>query len=84
MDLDLRDNEITQFPESFEKLKALQKLDARNNLLKTIPICIWPLESLRNHYLKFDGNPLDSKSKKIIAKEVKDILEFCREQANIK
>jgi Leucine-rich repeat (LRR) protein len=82
--LDLRNNNLQILPRSLFNLQELQELDLRNNKFETIPGPIWKLKGIKQYFLKLDGNPLDVKSRRIIAGGLETIQKFSRERDKLK
>jgi len=49
--LDIRENDMTELPDSIRQLKALRYIDARNNKLSQLPVGITELDALERLYL---------------------------------
>jgi Leucine-rich repeat (LRR) protein len=74
---------LSNIPDTIGNLKNLEELDLRNNDFMIIPIIIWKLKNVREHFLKLDGNPFNVQSSRILGRDVKYIREFLKKKAEL-
>ncbi|KFM78556.1 Leucine-rich repeat-containing protein 40, partial [Stegodyphus mimosarum] len=74
--LDLRDNKISQLPNSICSLQALERLDVSNNNLSSLPYTLGTLPHLK--FLAIEGNPMRSIRRDIIQRGTVQLLRWLR------
>jgi len=79
--LDLRVNQLNWLPESFAQLKSLVHLNLESNNFTSIPPQLWGLDSLKELILLY--NPLTKEDREMLARDLDEILEYCRIRANL-
>jgi Leucine-rich repeat (LRR) protein len=72
---------LNELPETISGLKSLQTLHLGGNKLKRLPISIWKLKELK--ILSLQNNPWEGEWKEISKRDIKSILDYCKQQATI-
>ncbi|XP_055942289.1 leucine-rich repeat-containing protein 40-like [Argiope bruennichi] len=74
--LDLRDNKISEIPDTICSLQALERLDISNNALSSLPFTLGTLPHLK--FLSIDGNPMRTIRRDIIQRGTVQLLRWLR------
>ncbi|GFY38907.1 leucine-rich repeat-containing protein 40 [Trichonephila inaurata madagascariensis] len=74
--IDLRDNKISDIPDTICTLQSLERLDVSNNALTSLPYTLGTLPHLK--FLSIDGNPMRSIRRDIIQRGTVQLLRWLR------
>ncbi|GIY59447.1 leucine-rich repeat-containing protein 40 [Caerostris darwini] len=74
--LDVRDNKITEIPDTICSLQSLERLDISNNGLSSLPYTLGTLPHLK--FLSINGNPMRSIRRDIIQRGTVQLLRWLR------
>ncbi|GBM38001.1 Leucine-rich repeat-containing protein 40 [Araneus ventricosus] len=74
--LDLRDNKISEIPDTICSLQSLERFDVSNNALSSLPFTLGTLPHLK--FLSIDGNPMRTIRRDIIQRGTVQLLRWLR------
>ena len=80
VNFNLRDNQLSQIPQTIKLLQSLERLDLSNNNLTNLPFELASIESLKQILL--NGNPLRAIRKDIINRGTDAIMKHLRNHYN--